>query len=262
MTTTTTTTAEKLAEMLTENTGRHMLDSGGAYGRNWERNQGRTVADWEAEPEVSVDSFGLTVSTFHFLNQCLDYDAELDAEWQAFADLPENEDKSWLALMEEFAESKTDGGEGSDYATVNTYNHESALSQVLQFTMWDSEGGDWVYGDRVLLQIHGGCDVRGGYTRPVLFTHSDNWGFSILDDSRMSAQCEGVEPPGTHHLDGTPSERVYHSWSTDDAGYHWYGWNDEPEISNSYGSETDIQFVEIENGLGCPVCGAKVNFGL
>ena len=25
--------------MLTENTGKHMLDSGGAYGRHWERNQ-------------------------------------------------------------------------------------------------------------------------------------------------------------------------------------------------------------------------------
>lgn len=32
-------TKHLIYEMLTENTGRHMLDSGGAYGRNWERNQ-------------------------------------------------------------------------------------------------------------------------------------------------------------------------------------------------------------------------------
>ena len=36
-----------IADMLQENTGRHMLDSGGAYGRNWERNQGR---DFDSEP--------------------------------------------------------------------------------------------------------------------------------------------------------------------------------------------------------------------
>ena len=30
---------KKVIEMLQENTGRHMLDSGGAYGRHWERNQ-------------------------------------------------------------------------------------------------------------------------------------------------------------------------------------------------------------------------------
>jgi len=39
-------TADILAGMFTENTGRHMLDSGGAYGRNWEHNQGRTTADF------------------------------------------------------------------------------------------------------------------------------------------------------------------------------------------------------------------------
>lgn len=34
-----TSTERVLIAMLTENTGRHMLDSGGAYGRNWERNR-------------------------------------------------------------------------------------------------------------------------------------------------------------------------------------------------------------------------------
>ena len=31
-------TERKLAEMLKENTGIHMLDSGGAYGRHWQLN--------------------------------------------------------------------------------------------------------------------------------------------------------------------------------------------------------------------------------
>ena len=38
---------ELIYKMLTENTGVHMLDSGGAYGRNWERNQVKTIEDFE-----------------------------------------------------------------------------------------------------------------------------------------------------------------------------------------------------------------------
>ena len=31
--------------MLIENTGKHMLDSGSAYGRNWQRNKSKTIED-------------------------------------------------------------------------------------------------------------------------------------------------------------------------------------------------------------------------
>ena len=40
--------------MITENTGRHMLDSGGAYGRHWERNQKLSLDDFESLPAVDV----------------------------------------------------------------------------------------------------------------------------------------------------------------------------------------------------------------
>ena len=46
------TTAEVIADMLRENTGKHFLDSGGAYGRHWERNQDR---DFSAEPYAEVE---------------------------------------------------------------------------------------------------------------------------------------------------------------------------------------------------------------
>ena len=45
------TTKKIIYEMLTENTGAHFLDSGGAYGRNHERNAKKTINDFEAEPE-------------------------------------------------------------------------------------------------------------------------------------------------------------------------------------------------------------------
>jgi hypothetical protein len=40
-----------LLEMFQENTGAHMLDSGGAYGRNWERNQGKDLFE---EPMIDA----------------------------------------------------------------------------------------------------------------------------------------------------------------------------------------------------------------
>ena len=34
-------------KMLTENTGTHFLDSGGGNGRNWQRNQIKTIKDFQ-----------------------------------------------------------------------------------------------------------------------------------------------------------------------------------------------------------------------
>ena len=44
-------TKQLIYKMLTQNTGAHFLDSGGAYGRNWERNQVKTIEDFENEHE-------------------------------------------------------------------------------------------------------------------------------------------------------------------------------------------------------------------
>jgi hypothetical protein len=41
--------------MLIENTGVDMLDSGGAYGRYWQRN--RKIADFRKMPEITLDLY-------------------------------------------------------------------------------------------------------------------------------------------------------------------------------------------------------------
>jgi hypothetical protein len=43
----------QIAKMLTESTGADILDSGGAYGRNWQRN--REVEDFRKLPEVNIE---------------------------------------------------------------------------------------------------------------------------------------------------------------------------------------------------------------
>jgi len=46
---------KKIAEMLTENTGVHIMDSGGIDGRHWQQN--RKVVDFRTRPEIQIDLY-------------------------------------------------------------------------------------------------------------------------------------------------------------------------------------------------------------
>ena len=182
MTSTTTRTREVIAEMLTENTGRHILDSGGAYGRHWEQNAGRTLAEWDAQPRAWGDRWGVTLSVYHYLSERLEYAPLLDKQFRAFCEA--NPDDGWLALAEEFATEKDDSAH-----TWNTYNGEDSLAQTLQGVTF-SDGGE-VF---VLLQIHGGCDVRGGYTVPRAFRVTVDMAESFpYDNANYSLTCPNDE---------------------------------------------------------------------
>lgn len=158
MTTTITRTHEVLAEMMTENTGRHILDSGDAYGRHWQRNAGMTAHDFAEAPKAWADKWGgITLSVFHYLADRLSYIAEMDKAFQDFADA--DTDSGWLSLMESFALEHD-----SSMVSWNTYNGEDWLSQTLQGVTFAHDGSVFA-----LIQIHGGADVRGGYTRPRVF---------------------------------------------------------------------------------------------
>lgn len=94
-------------------------------------------------------------------------------------------------------------GEGTP-VVVNTCNHESVLSQTLQYIWFSTSRGTWV-----LLHIHGGCDVRGNYTKARAFEPDDEF---LMD-------CDGtilLDCPKDEILEGLPEY-----WYTDD-GYHWY----------------------------------------
>jgi hypothetical protein len=60
-----------LTTMLKTKTGSHMLDSGDAYGRHWERNQ---TIDFESQPEIIIDGYDYTISLFHYLKKALSLD--------------------------------------------------------------------------------------------------------------------------------------------------------------------------------------------
>ena len=67
-------TEKIIYKLLTENTGEHFLDSGGAYGRHWQRNQKKSLNDFRKEKYISYDSDGYaTKSLFHHLIESIDY---------------------------------------------------------------------------------------------------------------------------------------------------------------------------------------------
>lgn len=98
----------------------------------------------------------------------------------------------------------------------NSYNHENVIDRTIQYTIFTvsnpSEWGGEIRalsthsvigpvvprateflpdGGYVALQIHGGADVRGGYTDAHLFTISEPWPFGDID--RFGVYCEGAD---------------------------------------------------------------------
>src|SRR3990167_1501179 len=202
--TTTKTTKEVIKGMLQENTGASFLDSGGAYGRNYERNQAR---DFESEPACLVEAYNhsdgdsevsVSFNLYHYLNAYLEYAPRLQASFERFCKRTDpNNDKSYMTLMEDFASH----GKHKSQGTTNTYNYDNLLSQTIQYTMFSLDGNE--YDAYILLQIHGGCDVRGGYTAPKLFKVCER-------DYFLMAQNDAYARAGKYEL------------QSDDGGYHWY----------------------------------------
>lgn len=174
-------------KMLTENTGIHFLDSGFSNGRMWQRNQKKTIQDFinEEEETYFFDGRNLerTVSVFHYLS-CLELDDICDEfnrrnnntkDWEG--ELPSINNSEIYGVSKRAANWLTENYPVDVEYTVNTYNHDSDLSQILQYSkieIW-LDGQNETY---FLIQIHGGADVRGGYTDAKLFKQN-RWSYFI-----------------------------------------------------------------------------------
>jgi len=186
----TTDAEEVIKSQLTENTGRHFLDSGGAHGRHWEENQENPP--WE-KPQFEVyDSFAVKNIYYH-MTENLQRDrtaVALEMGLYALGYSDRFDRESWLSTMEIFAESLDEltftdwKGEyqlpetvadelaglrslGTDNPFVfNTYNSEfGSISQHIQCVGF----GNGPYPDYWMVSVHGGCDIRGGYTAPRVY---------------------------------------------------------------------------------------------
>lgn len=317
MTTTEITMTEQVvASMLVEPTGRHFLDSGGAYGRDWERNQGTTVADWKAQPRAWISSGDfITVSVFHYLTERLEYSPEWQARFDAFAERDDQQDNPWLATVEEFYGELTGFTEAEaareraatpeqryhgtwrkrePWNTYNSYNHENNLSQTIQWSELEVPELDELFDpvtrttvhlptveqiaadyphhtngfgtqQLVMLQIHGGADVRGGYTKPKAFILQDSDAPIGYDMDSFELYCSYESEDTTEPLPGMPHsypERHYMSYRSewvDNQGCSGRSedfWPEpvDPEGHGSYAG--DYMYYDDENGthIACPYC--------
>lgn len=276
-------TDKKLIEMLKENTGVALCDSGGAYGRNWERNQARNFLD---EPETSYEfnAYGIEFchNLFHWLRDRFDYLPDWQRKFSAFANRKDQTECCWNEVIYNFLNSLRDKGfkvgglyGDGDPMTVNTYNGEDALSQVIYYVYAEINDETVIF-----LRIHGGCDVRGGYTAPKCFgpiNHAED----IFDNAWAYMTCHGRKDATDYLFKEMKPHSTNHSWHTDDAGYRWYGNNREDDLHDTeLKNFTELELTEddliidekgnvlaVPAGLGviaydeetnkgyCPICG-------
>lgn len=113
-----------------------------------------------------------THNVFHWLCGRLEYNEELDKRFQEYAKT--HPDEYPMVLMEEFAQFHGNSiiDSCSKPSVINTYNYDQMVSQILQFICWEDSDGQ-----HVLLQIHGGADVREGILsqRHLTYLNMMNW---------------------------------------------------------------------------------------
>lgn len=155
------TTEFVLREMLKEDTGKNVLDSGSAYGRGYDRAQ--EIKNWEEIPYKNDDLEDRTVNLYPYLCDTLQYDHSLDKAFSKFAQRKENKDETWLDNMQNFINKK-----GFDYRCELTYYKETDLSKHLRYCLAETREGK----EFIILQTHNGADIRGGYSVPHAFKFS------------------------------------------------------------------------------------------
>jgi hypothetical protein len=230
-----------IERMLKENTGRAMMDSGDYYGRAYERNQGRNFEN-EAACQVEINEkfkeINISFDTYHYLTAYLDYDDTcrlLEKRFKRYTNRRENQETAWLTLMIEFAGfTNDDSYQGNGIHTTNTYNYDNILSQILQYVDFEFKGNTYI-----LLQIHGGCDVRGGYTKPRIFRIPE-LDYFLMAQSDVMAGCEN-----------------HHFWDSDDCGYHWYY-----QGSTKHNNKFDWKNIKIKGNQAICPCGKAIKFSV
>jgi len=171
-------TKELIYEMLTECTGVHMCDSGMSDSRHWQRNQKKSIEDFENEPEEHIYKEGNYIyrdlSVYHYLselelNDICDRFNRIQSQSDNW-DSDFNSNEFVYGVSAEAQQVLEHHNEVIINRSWNTYNYESDLVQTLQ-------GANLTINEEqyILIQIHNGADVRGGYTDAKLFKLNDDY---------------------------------------------------------------------------------------
>ena len=217
--------------MFMERIGGHILDSGDAYGRLGDAY--RASPDLRAVPEIAACKDGggawAVRSSFHALCAGLEFSAELDGRFAEHCAAADNGGrKAWHELAEEFA-AMSDKRFRWETCSHNTYMFDNPLDKAFEWVEFDAAAappsparGERKEGGRrlrrepkrcraALLQVHLGCDIRGGYGTPRAFvmrggyslkrasrrfeaacgcTRIECWGAGVVHNLTASEECE------------------------------------------------------------------------
>lgn len=176
---------------------------------------------------------------------------------------------------EQFAKS-LDGkgiyGDDSGPATINTYNNECLLSDILQYVYWEDENKD----AHILLQIHNGGDVRRNYPPPkaydivgditcifdnargVIFCNDCNlawytenahdWNQDDSDGENLRDYQASKDKPKYHSKPDPNQKSLTRDWK---AKLTEYDFQFDPETRK----DSEVVWVDKDKRPHCPFCG-------
>jgi len=160
---------------------------------------------------------------------------ELTADLWRFAEEDNWSREPWHIVIEEWAAAR---GHGL-LRGGNTYNFDCVLDQ--DFTWYElfpdePDALDAFEAEYLIIRVHGGCDIRGGYTAPRIFRVYDLYEFFAgMVDLGAICQCS--------------------QFFSDDAGWHWYPNATTEDKKPSWRLDPDNQKVF------CRKCNGEVTFG-
>jgi len=212
----------------------------GTYKYEWQEHNGELPTDFELAQEIPV-----FFAAWKARRDEADRDECRDCEGTGEMDCDQCEEhrcdtckgRGWVRTASlRFDQKKGfvfdhDDYEPKEVYTTNTYNHECSLDQTLQFITFTVDRQEYC-----VLQIHGGCDVRGGYTDPVLFEVTGEE-YCMHEFSRVTMYCTKEYPypqpiPSLTVDVGDDEPESPHVWDSDNDGHDW----------NPANREMDLQF--------------------
>lgn len=163
-------TEEVLKEMMLQPIAHHICDSGEAYGYQYERRD-----DLEERPYGKIEwetydkgLYGIvSLNTYRLICEYLVIDHVVDAMFQAF--LTANDEMGKHLWGTEAFEAFGDTID-KRVTCENTYNYDNALDTVLLVGTFSLDGSTEEFPSHIIISTHNGCDVRGGYSDPHVFT--------------------------------------------------------------------------------------------
>ena len=207
-------TKSVIVDMLTENTGTHLCDSGGEDGRGWQQMRKRgltTVIAMDSRPKAwiddiypregkdTVDNWSIRLDTYHYLVDHCTFDPRMDKLLQKFLTNEETDgylhgsEDAFQAMVAKASAGVVKDPYGSRFSKLQshyTYNEENLLSTDIQFCVFsvESRTRSEFDGEYAIIQTHNGADARGGMSTARAFS-LDSIDSFLLDYNQASVDC-------------------------------------------------------------------------